>query len=207
MAILSPRRGKQRYLGVGAASRRILGAMRWFVGLVFLAGCVRARTTVVHLTDVERTSGGRGSVIARVDPTQQQPEAPQQSANLASVELGALVPFKNINDSTRVHIAPGVRIFNNHADKPLFGVAVGADFEPHAGGTGFALEGSIHAGDSSPDVTVIEQALDLFTGVTFHARSMESTIAVGPSLGILGLPGGQSVITVGLGVRFTGAQR
>ena len=174
--------------------------MRWLVGLVFLAGCLRARTTVVHLTDVERSSGGRGSVIARVDPTRETPQAPEQSPNLASLELGALVPFKNINDSTRVHLAPGIRVFNGQGGSMLFGVAVGADFEPRSG-PGFALEGSVHAGDSSPDPTHIEQALDLFTGVTFRAR--DTTLAVGPSLGLLGLPGGHSIVMIGLGLRFT----
>ena len=167
---------------------------------------MRVRTTAVHLTDVDRTSGGRGSTIARIDPTHETPQAPEQSPNLASLELGALVPFKNINDTTHVHIAPGVRIFNNHADKPLFGVAVGADYEPRNGGPGFALEGSIHAGDSSPDLTVIEQALDLFTGVSFHSNRASTTFAVGPSLGILGLPGGHSVVTIGLGLRLTGGR-
>jgi hypothetical protein len=180
--------------------------MRWVACLVLLAGCLRARATVVHQTGVEHTSGGSGSTIARVDPAREVPEGPEPIANRMSLELGALVPFKNVNETTRIHIAPGVRYFGGDHGSVLFGVAVGADYEGDHGGPGFALEGSIHAGNSSPDLQVIEQAVDLFAGVTVRSRRTQSAIAIGPSIGLLGLPGGQSVMTFGLGLRVTGAR-
>ncbi len=184
---------------------RILDTMRWLACFVMLAGCLRARATIVHETGVERTSGGKGSTIARVDPAREVPDAPEEPvANRMSLELGALVPFKAINETTRVHIAPGVRYFGGEHGSVLFGVAVGADYVGEHGGPGFALEGSIHAGNSSPDLQVIEQAIDLFAGVTLRSRHAQSTIAVGPSVGVLGLPGGHSVMTFGLGLRVTG---
>jgi len=169
-------------------------------------GCLRARATVVHPTDHERASSGAGgSTIARL-PAVDQPPVPAPSgvpANLGSFEVGALVPFEL--PTARVHLAPGVRMFDSHPGAVLFGAAVGADFRGRRGGPGFALEGSVHAGNSSPDRTVIVQAVDVFAGITLHASRFASAIAIGPSLGMLGLPGGASVVTLGLGLRFTTA--
>jgi len=179
--------------------------MRWIAVFVLLAGCVRARMTVVHPTNVERTSGGRGATIARVDPAGTADpvhDAPQpaEAANRVSVELGALVPFGTVRESTRIYLAPGARIFGGDHGSVLWGVSVGADFA-NGRGPGLAVEGSVHAGDSSSDTQVIEQALDVFAGVTLRADRLSSTVAIGPSFGVLGLPGGHSVLTIGLALR------
>lgn len=183
--------------------------MRWLVCCVLLTGCLRARATVVHPTDhVRDSSGNGGSTIARTNPASEvstpTPSPEGSPANLGSIELGAMVPFKLPH--ANVHIAPGVRIFNQHPDAVLFGAAVGADFLGNRRGPGFALEGSIHAGNSSPDRSVIVQAVDVFAGVTLTSRRAPMTWAVGPSVGMLGLPGGASVVTLGLGLRVTGNQ-
>jgi len=130
----------------------------------------------------------------------QDQQAPDDSANRVSVELGALVPFRNPHQSTRIYLAPGARIFGGDHGSVLWGVSVGADVDTGRG-PGFALEGSVHAGDSSSDSKVIEQALDIFTGITLHSDRASSTLAIGPSFGVLGLPGGHSVFTLGLAVR------
>lgn len=177
--------------------------MRWLACCLLLAGCLRARTTVVHVTDHERSSGDDGSTIARTLPAANEvPQSERSAANLGSLEVGALVPFKL--DTARVHLSPGVRIFNSQPGSVLFGVAVGADFLGNRRGPGFALEGSIYAGNSGPDPTLIVQALDLFAGVTMHPRRAPVSWAVGPSLGVLGNPGGHSVVMFGLGLRVTG---
>ncbi len=178
---------------------------------------------MVHPTDHERDSSGTGGgTIARTKPAADElpTPAPEGSpANFGSLELGAVVPFELPHAS--VHLAPGVRIFNSHPDAVLFGVAVGADFlgnrrgpGPYNGtnanpagkptlGPGFALEGSMYAGNSSPDRSVIVQAVDVFAGVTMSSRRTRVTWAVGPSVGMLGMPGGASVVTLGLGLRVT----
>ncbi len=160
---------------------------------------------MVHPTDQARDSSGTGGVtIARTTPAAEEvptpaPEGPP--ANLGSLELGAVVPFELPH--ARVHLAPGVRIFNSHPDAVLFGVAVGADFLGNRRGPGFALEGSVHAGNSSSDRSVIVQAVDVFAGVTMSSRRTPVTWALGPSVGMLGMPGGASVVTLGLGLRVT----
>lgn len=181
--------------------------MRWLACCLLLTGCLRARATVVHATDHERDSTSTGgSTIARTNPAIEPPAAPDESsANLGSIELGAVVPFELPH--TNVHLAPGVRIFNSHPDHPLFGVAVGADFLGNRRGPGFALEGSVYAGNSNPDVSVIVQAVDLFAGVTLGRQRTPVTWAIGPSVGMIGLPGGASVVTLGLGLRVTSRQR
>lgn len=156
---------------------------------------------MVHPTDQERDSTGTGGgTIARTNPAIEVPTpAPEgPPTNLGSLELGAVVPFELSHAS--VHLAPGVRIFNSHPDAVLFGVAVGADFLGNRRGPGFALEGSVHAGNSSSDRSVIVQAVDVFAGVTMNSRRTRVTWAVGPSVGMLGMPGGASVVTLGLGL-------
>jgi hypothetical protein len=111
-------------------------------------------------------------------------------------EVGALIPFRNGHSSTRVHIAPGIRIFSSNPETVLAGVAIGADFANR-----FALEGSIYVGDGDSDPAVIEQVVDLFAGMTMTARA--TTIAVGPSVGMLMMPGGNSGVMVGFGLRLT----
>ncbi len=177
--------------------------MRWLACCVLLAGCLRARATVVHSTGHEGGSRGLGdSAIARTAPAADEVSAPPDTnPNLGSLELGALVPFTL--ESARVHLAPGVRIFDSHPGRVLFGVAVGADFLGKRRGPGFALEGSVHAGNSSPDTTVVVQAVDVFAGVTMQSNRTPMTFAIGPSLGMLGMPGGHSVVTMGLGLRVT----
>jgi hypothetical protein len=184
--------------------------MRWLACFLLLAGCLRARATVVHPTDLERSSGGSGShtTIAREAPQAREvPPAAGASTNLVSVELGALVPLSATHESTRVHIAPGVRIFGSQVGSVLWGLAVGADFVGNRRGPGFALEGSVHVGNGGNDPDAIEQALDVFAGVTVHSSRTSTSIAIGPSVGVLGMPGGHSVVTVGLGLRLTGGQR
>ena len=179
--------------------------MRWFLCLVLVGGCLRARATVVHPTDHERDSGASGSTIARTLPAASEAEQPDPSSipsNLGSIEVGAIVPFTL--DTATVHIAPGLRVFNSHPDAPLFGVAVGADFLGKRRGPGFALEGSVHAGSSGNDPSLIVQAVDVFGGITLHGKRAPMTWAVGPSVGILGMPGGHSVYTFGLGIRVMG---
>lgn len=172
--------------------------MRWLACVVLLAGCLRARATVVHPTELERSSGsGPNTTIAR--EASETPETATPSSNIGSVELGVLIPFRNNRDSARVHIAPGLRIFNSDAKTVLAGVAVGADFVNR-----FALEGSVYIGDGHDDPEVIEQVVDLFAGLTMDARS--TSIAIGPSVGLLMMPGGNSVVMVGLGLRFAGAR-
>jgi hypothetical protein len=173
-------------------------AMRWLACFVLLAGCVRARATVVHPTDTER----------------QAPEPSPASPDLWSVELGALVPFEaGARDPIHVHIAPGVRLFGSQPSAPLWGVAIGADVLRASRATGFAFEGAVYLGNGGNDPAAIEQAIDLFAGVAVHARrsvltsSIDSAIAVGPSIGILGMPGGHAVVMYGLGIRATGARR
>jgi hypothetical protein len=180
--------------------------MRWLACVILLAGCLRARATAVHPTGIERVNGGPGSpgAITR-GGTPLMREVPQQpteaSTNLASLELGAMVTFNTPPDSPRVHLAPGVRIFG--ANSVLFGVAVGTDFVNRRRGSGLALEGSVHAGGGdSNDPTTIQVALDMFAGVTLHSRY--SAVAIGPSIGLLGMPGGHSVVMLGLGLRVTG---
>lgn len=179
--------------------------MRRLAVCFLLTGCLRARATVVHPTDHERSSSGTGgSTIARIDPAVDEVPTPAGApANLGSFELGAVVPFELPHAS--VHLSPGVRIFNSHPDAVLFGVAVGADFLGERRGPGLALEGSVHAGNSSADRSVIVQAVDVFAGVTMNRRA-PVTWAVGPSVGMLGMPGGASVVTVGLGLRVTSKQ-
>ena len=182
--------------------------MRWLAAFVLLAGCVRARVTAVHPTQAEHTASGAGSgmTIARTAPASEVSNPPADtSANLVSVELGALVPFRT--ETANVHIAPGVRMFSGQGGSILWGTAVGADFFGNRRGPWFALEGSIFAGNSSNDRNHIVQALDLFTGVTVHSKAASSSIAIGPSLGILGLPGGHSNVIVGLGIRLTGGSK
>jgi hypothetical protein len=167
--------------------------MRWIV-LFGLVGCIRARATVVHPTELEPAGSGGGETIARAASPQ---ESTEPRSNLGSIELGALIPFRNGHSSTRVHLAPGIRIFSSNHETVLAGVAIGADFANR-----FALEGSIYIGDGDSDPEVIDQAVDLFAGVTMNARS--TTIAVGPSVGMLMMPGGNSSVMVGFGLRVTG---
>ena len=172
--------------------------MRWLACICLLAGCLRARATAVHPTELERsTSSSPGTAIAR--ETSETPDASSSSSNLGSIELGVLIPFRSNRDSARVHIAPGIRIFNSDADTVLAGVAVGADFPNR-----FALEGSVYIGDGRADPEVIEQVVDVFAGVTMAARP--TSIAIGPSVGLLMMPGGHSVVMVGLGLRLSGAR-
>lgn len=193
--------------GVRALATYALG-MRWLVCCIALAGCVRVRATVVHPTEHAReSSGASGSTIARTAPaTDVVPDPPEQRQNLGSLELGAMVPF-DAYGGVQVHLAPGVRIFDSHPGSILWGVAVGADWRGSRGGPGFALEGSVHAGSSGSDRTLIVQAVDVFTGVTIHPHRAPMSMAIGPSLGVLGMPGGASVITVGLGFRVTGTPK
>ena len=180
--------------------------MRWLACLVLLAGCLRARATAVHPTEDARASNGTGSstAIARAAPSAREVPQPsaEESTNLVSVELGALVPFTAAHDSTRIHVAPGVRVFGSQLSTVLFGVAVGADYVGSRG-PGFALEGSVYVGNGGGDTAVIEQAIDLFAGVTVSGRARTS-VAVGPSVGMLAMPGGHSVVMVGLGLRLSG---
>jgi hypothetical protein len=175
--------------------------MRSIVCLVLLAGCLRARATVVHPTNLERShnSSGADPVIARQAPHAvevSQPQPDDGGTNLASIELGAVIPF----DDTRVHLAPGVRIFN--ANSVLWGIAVGADFGPNRHRPSFALEGSLYAGDGPVASNTVQTTVDLFAGVAIASRrSAISSIAIGPSIGVLGMPGGHTVVTVGLGLR------
>lgn len=179
----------------------MLVCMRWLACCVLLAGCLRARATVVHPTEHERSSNGLGgTAIARTAPAGEISQPAPESSSLGSLEVGALVPFKL--DTARVHLAPGVRIFDSHPGRALFGVAVGADFLNRRG-PGFALEGSVHAGNSSSDTTVIVQAVDVFAGITFQPGRTPMSWAIGPSLGMLGMPGGHSVVMMGLGLRVT----
>ena len=156
---------------------------------------------MVHPTDLERsqTSNGRNSIARTDSPTIDTP--PDASSNLMSVEVGALVPFET--GRAHVHLAPGARYFGSPASSVLFGVAVGADFE-NQHGPGFALEGSVYAGNSSSDLRHVEDSIDLFAGVTLPSK--HGAIAVGPSAGMIGMPGGHSVMTLGLGLRLTGRQ-
>ena len=163
---------------------------------------------MVHPTDHEGGRASAGATISRTAPAVDQMPTPAPAgppSNLGSLELGGVVPFELPHAS--VHLSPGVRIFNSHPDAVLFGVAVGADFLGDRRGPGFALEGSVHAGNSSPDRSVIVQAVDLFAGVTMTSRRTPVTWAVGPSVGMLGMPGGASVVTVGLGLRVTSRNR
>jgi hypothetical protein len=175
--------------------------MRWLACCLLLVGCVRARGTLVHATEHERTSGASGSTIARTLPATDEvsPPAGNNPSNLASLELGAVVPFPL--ETAHVHLAPGVRIFGS--GEILYGVAVGADFLGTRGGPGFALEGSVHAGNSGPDPFLIVQAVDLFAGVTLHGNQAPVAVAIGPSVGIIGMPAGHSVYTMGLALRIT----
>ena len=168
--------------------------------VLLLSGCLRARATVVHPTDIERSSGGGGSSTTIARGSSNTPETTAASTNIGSVELGALIPFRTHRDSARVHIAPGVRVFGSDAGNVLFGVAVGADFVNR-----FTLEGSVYIGDGHDDPEVIDQAVDLFTGITMDAGS--TSFAIGPSVGLLMMPGGHSTVMVGLGLRFTAANR
>lgn len=179
--------------------------MRWLACCLLLAGCLRARGTVIHPTGYERTSGASGGTIARTLPatTEDTPPADAGPTNTASFELGALVPFPL--PSANFHLAPGVRIFSS--GEILYGLATGADFHGRRGGPGFALEGSVHAGNSGPDRALIVQALDVFGGITLHSPRSRMTVAVGPSLGVIGLPAGRSVYTMGLGLRITSRNR
>ncbi|MEO8707000.1 MAG: hypothetical protein ABI867_43635 [Kofleriaceae bacterium] len=182
--------------------------MRWLVCCVLLAGCLRARATVIHPTELERSGGaGTHTTIARTAPaTRETPSEVVESPTLASVELGALLAFDGTRGSARVHVAPGIRIFSSQLSQVLFGVAVGADFvRDH--GPGFAIEGSYHAGNGGNDPLVIEQALDLFAGVSMHSKNrVSASMAIGPSVGVLAMPGGHSVVMVGLGLRLTGGR-
>jgi hypothetical protein len=171
--------------------------MRWLACVVFLAGCLRARATAIHPTEIERsTSGSGGKTIART--TSETPES-DASTSLGSVEVGGSFMFRNDRDSARVHIAPGVRIFNSEPGNLLFGVAVGADFR-----NDFALEGSVYVGDGHDDPAAIEQVVDVFAGYSLDARS--TSLAIGPSVGMLMMPGGGSVVMLGLGLRVSGAR-
>lgn len=167
--------------------------MRWIVLLVGLVGCLRACATVVHPTDIERTGGGGGETIARSAAPQ---EPTEDGATLGSIEVGALIPFNNGHSSTRVHLAPGVRIFSANPETVLAGLAVGADFA-----NGFALEGSVHVGDGMSNPAVIDQVVDVFAGMTIKASS--TTLAVGPSVGLLMMPGAHSNVMIGFGLRLT----
>jgi hypothetical protein len=175
--------------------------MRW-IGLVLyllcLVGCLRARATVVHPTGLERTTSGGGETIARGASVPEM-ETPDANANIGSIEVGAMFPFRNGHSTTRVHIAPGIRIFSSNRETVLAGVAIGADFANR-----FALEGSVYVGDGYSDPEVIDQAVDIFAGMTMSARS--TTIAVGPSLGMLMMPGGNSAVMLGVGLRVTTAR-
>lgn len=178
--------------------------MRWVAcGLLLAAGCLRARGTVVHPTGYERTSGASGGTIARTLPATVTPPAEATPSNTASLELGALVPFPLA--TADVHLAPGVRLFSS--GEILYGIAAGADFRGKRGGPGFALEGSVHAGNSGPDRALIVQALDVFGGVTLPSSRSKLSVAIGPSLGVIGLPAGRSVYTMGLGLRITSRNR
>jgi len=175
--------------------------MRWLACVVLLTGCLRARATVVHPTELERSSHSNSDTsIARTpSETPEAPETATPSSNLGSIELGVMFPFRNNRNSARVHIAPGIRIFNSDAEAVFAGVAIGADFRNR-----FAVEGSLYIGDAHGDLEAIDQVVDLFAGVTMDARS--TSIAVGPSVGLLMMPGGRSVAMFGLGLRFTGAR-
>ena len=181
--------------------------MRWLACCLLLVGCLRARATAIYPSEHERSSGGPavGGSIARTDPANAitQPANDPSAANLVSFEVGALFPFQT-SDSTRVHIAPGARIFGSQLDALLFGVAVGAELV-RPGRPGFTIEGSLHAGNINSDPKTIDQALDVFAGVTLQSK--RSSVAVGPSVGILASPGGQSVVMFGLGVRLTNSSR
>jgi hypothetical protein len=176
--------------------------MRWLVCFVLLTGCLRARATMIHPTELGRVSGtGSHASITRTAPSSEQPPAPQsvdESTRIGSLELGALIAFGGTHDSARVHIAPGVRIFRNDVTSVLGGVAVGVDFP-----RGFAFEGSLHAGGGGNDPNTVQVAADVFAGFTLHSSSTSTSIAVGPSVGLLGLPGGHSVVMLGLGLRLT----
>jgi hypothetical protein len=175
--------------------------MKWLACVVLLAGCLRARATVVHPTELSRSNPtGPGTSIARASSESPQDLDAETPGTLGSIELGVLVPFRSNRNSARVHIAPGIRILNSDAENVLAGVAIGADFVNR-----FALEGSVYFGDGGGgDPTVIDQVMDLFAGVTMDARS--TSIAIGPSVGLLSMPGGSSIVMFGLGVRVTGAR-
>jgi len=174
--------------------------MRWLACVVLLAGCLRARATVVHPTDVERSSNSAGTSIAR-ETSETPEETAASTSNIGSIELGVLIPFRNNRNSARVHIAPGIRILKGDDETVLAGVAIGADFVNR-----FALEGSVYFGDGqNGDPEAIDQVMDVFAGVTMDARS--TSIAVGPSVGLLSMPGGNSIVMFGLGVRLMGAAR
>ena len=59
--------------------------MRWLGCCLLLAGCLRARATVVHPTDHERSRGDSGSTIARLAPASNDP----------TVDSKAFRPLKN----------------------------------------------------------------------------------------------------------------
>jgi hypothetical protein len=173
--------------------------MRWLVCMVLLAGCLRARATAVHPTEAQSVSGdtGPGPALARQAP---QPSGESESSNLASMELGAVFGFDSL-DSARVHVAPGVRIFDSQSKNLLWGVAVGYDYVGRGRRTGLALEGSAYVGNAGGNTAIIEQAIDVFAGVTVHSERAATSVAVGPSVGMLAMPGGNSVVMVGLGLR------
>lgn len=171
--------------------------MRWLAFVVLLTGCLRARATVIHPTELTRSSHtGPDNSIARTASETPAVEAPELS-NIGSLELGVMVPFRKDSDSARVHIAPGIRMFDT--GMVMAGVAIGADFKNR-----FALEGSAYFGDGGADPTVYEHAVDIFGGITTDVRS--TSLAIGPSVGMLMMAGGNSVVMVGLGVRVTGAR-
>jgi hypothetical protein len=119
------------------------------------------------------------------------------------MELGVPLRIDALDGASRIHIAPGARIFASQADEVLWGVAVGIDYVGHRRGPGLALEASVHIGNGNNDPTIIDQTLDLFAGVTLDSRRTSSTIAVGPSIGVLAMPGNNSVVMVGLGIRLS----
>ena len=176
--------------------------MRWLACVVLLAGCLRARATVVHPTDVEHSShSGPDTTIARETSETPAEETTTSASNIGSLELGVMIPFRNNRNSARIHIAPGIRIIKGDDETVLAGVAIGADFVNR-----FALEGSAYFGDGqNGDPAAIDQVMDLFAGVTMGARS--TSIAIGPTGGQLTKPGGNSIVMFGLGVRLMGAPR
>ena len=169
------------------------------MGVVLLTGCLQARASVIHPTGDTRTeSGASATSIARTTSGEQpEPTAAQRDPDFSSVEINALVPLSSSHDSVRFHLAPGLRILGSQPKTPMFGLAVGADFE-----RGFALESSVYVGNANDDTKVVEQSLDLFAGVTLDSAMMHSSIAIGPSAGILAMPGGHSELMIGLGLRF-----
>src|SRR5687768_12613650 len=116
--------GKHRKADVFPSTPRTLEPMRWIACVVLLAGCLRARATVVHPTEHERSSNsGSSTTIAR--GTSETPE-PAPSSNIGSLEVGALFPFRNNRDTARVHIAPGIRVLQADDTTLMAGVAIGA---------------------------------------------------------------------------------